>query len=39
MKTWQDGIRMIPALKIEDKTLSGVFLNKTQILSFIDDFQ
>lgn len=36
MKTWQDGIRMIPALKIEDKILSGVFLNKKQIKSFIE---
>ena len=39
VKTWQDGIRLIPALKIDNKILSGVMLNKTQIQKFIDQSQ
>ncbi len=38
LKTWQDGIRLIPALKVKDKILSGVLLNKKQIITFIDQF-
>jgi hypothetical protein len=39
IKSWQDGIRLIPALKIDNKILSGIFLNKTQILNFIEEQQ
>jgi hypothetical protein len=36
-QTWKDGIRMIPALKIEDKLLSGLYLNKKNIAAFINE--
>ncbi len=39
LKTWQDGIRIIPALKCGDTTLSGVFLYKEQIINFIEQLQ
>lgn len=39
LRCWQDGIRLIPALKIGDKILSGVLLNKTQIQKFINEAQ
>lgn len=39
LKSWQNGIRLIPAIKIEDKILSGIFLNKTQISNFINDYE
>lgn len=35
LQTWQDGIRMIPAIKIDDKLLSGIYLNKKTIEAFI----
>ncbi|MBU0484374.1 MAG: hypothetical protein KKB30_07670 [Proteobacteria bacterium] len=35
LKTWQAGVRMIPALQIEDKILSGIFLTRGQIIEFI----
>jgi hypothetical protein len=34
-RAWQDGIRMIPAIRCEDKTLSGVMLSKAAINSFL----
>ncbi len=39
LKTWDEGIRLIPALKIDDKIISGFFLNKLQILHFIEEAQ
>ncbi len=35
IRTWQDGIRMIPALKYEQNILSGVLLSKEQIRKFL----
>jgi len=32
----QDGIRMVPALMIGEDKLSGIFLNKKAIKTFID---
>ena len=34
-RTWQDGIRMIPAMRIDNRILSGVFLSKNAIAGFI----
>lgn len=34
-KTWQDGIRMIPAIKIGDEVLSAAYLTRQQIGEFI----
>lgn len=36
-RTLQDGIRMIPALKIGERLLSGVYLKKAAIARFLDD--
>jgi len=35
IKSWQAGIRMIPALKIDDKSLSGLYLSREAIKKFI----
>lgn len=35
IKIWQQGIRLIPALQIEQQTLSGLYLTKKQIKNFI----
>lgn len=35
-KTWNDGIRMIPAIKIENEVLSALYLSKEEIKNFID---
>lgn len=35
VRTWQDGIRMIPALKIDNHILSGIFLSRDKISNFI----
>jgi hypothetical protein len=35
-KIWRDGIRMIPALKIDNHILSALFISKTDIVEFID---
>lgn len=37
LQVWENGIRMIPALKHGDKILSGIFLSKKEIKTFIDD--
>ena len=37
LRTWQDGIRMIPALKIDDKILSGLYLGREAIEKFITE--
>ncbi len=34
-KTWQDGIRMIPALKYGESILSGVMLSREQVRTFL----
>ena len=34
-RTWRDGIRMIPAMRIGNRTISGVFLGKDAIAGFI----
>ena len=35
-RAWQEGIRMVPALKIGNRILSGVYLGKKAIYDFID---
>ena len=35
LKTWQDGVRMIPALKIDRALLSGVLLSEKQVRAFL----
>ena len=36
MRCLRDGVRMIPALKIDDRLLSGVYLTRTAIISFLE---
>ena len=36
LKSWQDGIRLIPALRGGGKTLSGLLLSPEMIRSFIE---
>ena len=36
LRSWSDGIRMIPTLRSGDETLSGLKLSQEQILSFIE---
>ena len=36
VKTWQDGIRMIPALKCGEEVLSGITLSREKMASFLD---
>ncbi len=35
LKTWRDGIRMVPALKIEDRILAGLYLSFEDISQFV----
>lgn len=35
LRTWKDGIRMIPAIKIDSRILSGVLLSRDNIADFI----
>ncbi len=35
LRTWQDGIRMVPALKIGDVVLSGIYLSQESITDFV----
>ena len=35
LRAWRDGVRMIPALKIGKSILSGAYLSKTAITSFV----
>ena len=37
MKTWLDGIRIFPAIKAGDRILSGVFLGREKMESFINE--
>lgn len=34
-RSWNDGIRMIPALKIDNHILSALFMSRTNIADFI----
>jgi hypothetical protein len=36
LKTWQDGIRMIPALKAGEDMISGITLSPERIKTFLD---
>lgn len=36
LRAWKDGIRFIPTLKSGDKTLTGVFLSRTEIQGFLE---
>ena len=38
-RTWQAGIRMIPALQADKAILSGTYLTKPQILKFIQELK
>lgn len=35
IKSWNDGIRMIPAVKIENNIFSALFLNRNALAEFI----
>jgi hypothetical protein len=35
LRTWRDGIKMVPALKVGDSILSGVYLSEKAIRDFI----
>jgi len=37
IRTWNDGIRMIPALKAGNKILSGILPGKKRIRDFVDE--
>ena len=34
-RTFRDGIRMIPALKCNDRVISGIFLTRRQLVDFL----
>lgn len=38
-RSWNDGIRMIPALKIDNHILSAFFISRTDITDFISRHQ
>ena len=35
LRTWRDGIKMVPALKVGDNVLSDLYLSKKAITDFI----
>lgn len=37
LRSWRDGVRMIPAIRVGDDILSGVYLSRTAIKKFIDE--
>jgi len=37
-RTWKEGIRMIPALKINNHIISALFLNKNAISTFLNQY-
>jgi len=37
LKTWSSGIRIFPALKIDNRILSGVLLSRRKIEQFINE--
>jgi hypothetical protein len=39
LKSWQDGIRMIPALRSGGNTLSGLLISHQEIRSFIENIR
>ncbi len=39
IQAWKEGIRIIPALKKDDKIHSGMFLNKQDIIHFLNQPQ
>lgn len=36
-RSWSDGVRMIPALKIDNHILSALYINRIKIADFIAD--
>ncbi len=38
LRAFKDGIKMVPALKIGDDILSGIYLSKKKILEFVTQF-
>lgn len=36
LRAWKDGVRFIPTLKSDNKTLSGVFLSRREIQDFLE---
>jgi len=34
-RTFKDGVRMIPTLKVGDRTLTGVYLSSAQVRGFV----
>jgi len=34
-ESWKNGVRLIPALKIEDDILSGIYLTREAIAAFV----
>lgn len=39
LRAWQDGVRLIPALRAEDRIISGLFLDTTTISSFLEQLR
>ncbi len=35
LRTWQEGIKMVPALKVGDAVLSGLYLSRKSITDFV----
>lgn len=36
LKSWKDGIRMIPAIKIGEEVLSSIYLSKKELITFVN---
>lgn len=34
-RAWRDGIRMVPALRVGEKVLSGLYLSRETIIDFL----
>ena len=37
VKCWEDGIRMIPAIRINDNVLSGLYLTRASVEKFVSE--
>lgn len=37
LQTWADGVRVFPALKIGDRILSGIFLDRRKMQPFVQE--
>jgi len=37
LRAWKDGVRFIPTLKSGDRTLTGVFLSRSEIQGFLKE--